>query len=167
MGKKVGVLIKEARAAAGLTQEQLAQKVEGVTVSAISKAERGEAELTQEALKKIAKATGVTQASLLKAARGEGKKSTGKTTVRPVGKTASVSGKAARKTTGKTTGKASGKTTELKLTATEKNLVQLYRKADSGMKKMVISLLKGEKPEAGDLLETLVGGAINMLGGKK
>jgi ribosome-binding protein aMBF1 (putative translation factor) len=40
--KKVGDLIKEARTNAGLTQAQLAKKVDGVTASDISKAERGE-----------------------------------------------------------------------------------------------------------------------------
>ena len=40
--KKIGELIKEARTNAKLTQEQLAQKVDGVSASDISKAERGE-----------------------------------------------------------------------------------------------------------------------------
>ena len=68
--KKVGDLIKEARLNAGFTQEKLAAKVKGVSASDISKAERGELELTQDALKLIAKATGVTQKSLLDAAKG-------------------------------------------------------------------------------------------------
>ena len=46
MAKKVGELIKKARTDAGLTQEQLAKKVDGVTASDISKAERGEKELS-------------------------------------------------------------------------------------------------------------------------
>ena len=76
--KKVGDLIKEARTNAGLTQAQLAKKVDGVTASDISKAERGEKELTQAALKQIAKATGVTQSSLLNAPKGaSGKTSSG------------------------------------------------------------------------------------------
>lgn len=69
MANKVGPLIKEARTAAGLTQEQLAKKVDGVTAADLSKAERGEKELTQAALKQIAKVTGVTQASLVNAAK--------------------------------------------------------------------------------------------------
>ena len=68
--KTVGTLIKEARTAAGLTQAALAKKVDGVTSSDISKAERGEKELTQAQLKQIAKATGVTQSSLLNAPKG-------------------------------------------------------------------------------------------------
>ena len=74
--KKVGDLIREARTAAGLTQAGLA-KAAGVTASDISKAERGEKELTQAALKAIAKATGVTQASLLNAPKGASGAKTG------------------------------------------------------------------------------------------
>ena len=47
MANKVGALIKEARTGAGMTQEQLAKKIEGLSASDISKAERGEKELTQ------------------------------------------------------------------------------------------------------------------------
>ena len=69
MASKVGKLIKEARTNADMTQEQLARKISGLSASDISKAERGEKELTQEQLKKIAKVTGVTQKSLLDADR--------------------------------------------------------------------------------------------------
>ena len=58
--KKLGNLIKEARTEAGLTQEELARKIPGVSASDISQAERGLADLTLEQLKKIAKVTGVT-----------------------------------------------------------------------------------------------------------
>ena len=74
MGKRVGALIKEARTNAGLTQEQLARKVKGVTASDISLAERAKKELTNDELKLIAKATGVTQKSLLEAAKLDGGK---------------------------------------------------------------------------------------------
>lgn len=66
--KKVGVLVKEARTAAGLTQEKLAKAAgENLTAADISKCERGEADLTAAQLKKIAVACGVTQASLVNA----------------------------------------------------------------------------------------------------
>ena len=68
--KKVGELIKEARTKAGLSQEALAKQIDGVSATDIGKAERGEKELTQAALKAIAKATGVTQKSLLEAPKG-------------------------------------------------------------------------------------------------
>ena len=64
MGKKTGELIRQARTGAKMTQQQLA-KAAGLTPGEISKAERGELDLTQAALKAIAKATGVTQTSLL------------------------------------------------------------------------------------------------------
>ncbi len=64
MGKKTGELIRGVRTGAKMTQQQLA-KAAGLTSAEISKAERGELDLSQAALKAIAKATGVTQASLL------------------------------------------------------------------------------------------------------
>ena len=122
--KKVGTLIKEARTAAGLTQEQLARKIAGLSASDISAAERGQKDLTQEQLKKIAKATGVTQASLLNAAKGSSAKKT-----------------------------SSGSKSSMQVTATEKKLVQLYREADSDTKKKVMNLLKGNSSLAEELLE--------------
>ena len=127
--KKVGTLIKEARTEAGLTQEQLARKISGLSATDISEAERGLKDLTQEQLKKIAKATGVTQASLLDAAKGSSSSSSKKST-------ASKS--------------------SMQVTAAEKKLVELYRKADSKTKKEVLQMLKGEDSLAGDLLESLL-----------
>ena len=47
--KKVGVLVKEARTAAGLTQEKLAAAVGGnLTAAMISKCERGEDDLIEQ-----------------------------------------------------------------------------------------------------------------------
>ncbi len=63
--KSVGTLIKEARTKAGLTQEQLAKKIKGLSANDISLAERGEKELTQAVLKQIAKICGVSQSSLI------------------------------------------------------------------------------------------------------
>ena len=75
--KKVGTLIKEARTEAGLTQEQLARKIAGVSAADISAAERHQKNLTQEQLKQIARITGVTQAALLNASKSTtAKKST-------------------------------------------------------------------------------------------
>ena len=147
--KKVGNLIKKARTNAGLTQAALAAKIKGVSASDIGKAERGEKELTQAALKEIAKVTGVTQKSLLDASKG---------TSTSAKKTSSSSSKASKKTT-----------EEIKLSAAEKTLVKLYREADSDKKKAAVSLLKGEKAELGDLVNSLLGGAMDMLSnlGKK
>ena len=124
--KKVGNLIKEARTAAGLTQEQLARKISGLSAADISAAERHQKDLTQDQLKKIAKATGVTQASLLNAAKGTSAK------------------------------KTSSSKSSMQVTATEKKLVQLYRDADSDTKKKVMNLLKESDSPAGNLLEDLL-----------
>ena len=139
--KKVGKLIKEARTDAGMTQEQLARKVKNCSASDIGRAERGEKELTTDQLKQVAKATGVTQKSLLDAAKGN------------------TSSSAASKPP------AGANTTSMKVTATEKKLVQLYRAADSQTKKEVMATLKGETVET--LVGNLIGSAFSALTGKK
>lgn len=126
--KKVGILIKEARTAAGLTQEQLARKIAGLSATDISEAERGKKDLTQDQLKKIAKATGVTQASLLNAAKGSTTKKTS---------TASKS--------------------SMQVTAAERKLVELYRAAGTEDKKQALKVLKGEDSLTGDIMESLLG----------
>ena len=127
--KKLGNLIKEARTGAGLTQEQLARKISGLSAAQISEAERGLTDLTQEQLKKIAKVTGVTQASLLNAAKGSSSSSSKKST-------ASKS--------------------SMQVTAAEKKLVELYRKADTKTKQEVMKVLKGEDSLAEGIFETLL-----------
>jgi len=136
--KKVGTLIKEARTEAGLTQEQLARKIPGLSAPDISAAERHQKNLTQEQLKQIAKATGVTQASLLNAAKGS---------------------------TAKKTSTASK--TSMQVTATEKKLVQLYREADSESRKKALQILKGEDTLTADLLDMVLEGVTDLITGKK
>lgn len=158
--KKVGVLIKEARTAAGLTQEKLAQKVDNCTASDISKAERGEKELTSTQLRQIAKATGVTQSSLLNAPKGG--TGSGKTPSSSSSSTSSTSGK---KKTSSSSSSASKKT--MTVTATEKKLVELYREADSDTKKSVMNLLKGVEDESSAILSNFLSEAINLFTSKK
>jgi len=134
--KKLGNLIKEARTNAGYTQEELARKIPGVSASDISLAERGLGDLTQEQLKKIAKVTGVTQTSLLEAARGT-KKSPSSS--------------------------SSSSKTSMKATATEKRLVELYRKADTDTRKRAMNILKGDDVAAGEILETLLEGVAELV----
>jgi len=138
MAKKLGMLIREARTGAGLTQEQLAKKVKGLSASDVSKAERGEKELTQEQLKAIAKATGVTQKSLLDAAKGGSAKPA-------AAKTAS---------------------TGVKLSAEEKKLISLWRKADDSARQAALKALE-KSGGAGDLIGELLGNALGALTGKK
>lgn len=159
--KKVGELIKEARADAGMTQEQLARKVKNVSASDISKAERGEKDLTQEALKQIAKATGVTQKSLLEAASGSS--SAKKTSEKKSDETT-------KKTTAKKSGTSAKKTgssgTSMKVSAAEKRIIELYRDADSETKKSVEAMLKGkvdDEEEGSSIVESLLGSAVDIL----
>lgn len=174
MGEKVGKLIREARTGADLTQEKLAKKVGGgLTASDVSRAERGEIDLPQATLRAIAKATGVTQASLVDAARAESASAGKKTST---GKTAS-----AKTTAKKTTTKSTAKTPDsagvsMRVTATEKRLVEAYRLADGDAKKAAMKLLKGECPEmaakilggsGADMVADLLGDALgSLLGGK-
>ncbi|MBO7671089.1 MAG: helix-turn-helix transcriptional regulator [Oscillospiraceae bacterium] len=102
--KKVGTLIREARTAKKLSQEQLAAQVNGLSGSDIGKAERGEKELTQAQLKTIAKVLGVTQKSLVEAPKGGSPASTAKTS------SAAKTSTAAKKTTKTST--ATKKTTK-------------------------------------------------------
>ena len=138
--KKLGNLIKQARTDAGLTQEQLARKISGLSATDISEAERGLKDLTQEQLKKIAKATGVTQSSLLDAAKSSSKKTTTK----------------------KTTTSSANKTS-MKVTATEKRLVEYYRNASTEDRKQALKILKGDDDIAEDLLDTVVDVVTDLL----
>ena len=115
--KKVGELVKEARTAAGLTQEKLAKTAgEKLTAADISKCERGEADLTAAQLKKIAVACGVTQTSLVNAPKNlsaaAAKKAAAKTTA---AKPAAAKATAAKTTAAKPAAKtAAAKTTAAK-----------------------------------------------------
>ena len=124
--KKVGTLIKEARTEAGLTQEQLARRITGLSASDISLAERHQKDLTQDQLKQIAKITGVTQASLLNAAKGS----------------------SAKKTT--------GTKSSMQVTATERKLVEAYRKASAQEKKAAMNALKGSGSLTEELFEAVL-----------
>ena len=173
MTNTVGSLIKKARTGAGLTQEQLASKITGLSATDISRAERGELIPTQDQLRTIAKVTGITQKSLLDAAKeskaessssgtsgstGGKKPAAGTSTAsgkKPAGSTSTASGK---KPAGSTsTGTNSSKTMEV--TATERKLVELYRKASTDEKKTVMSILKGEKDTTNEMISSLLDGS--------
>ena len=149
MAKKVGTLIKEARTDAGMSQEQLARKIKGLSAAELGKAERGETELTQALLKEIAKATGVTQSSLLNAAKASA----------PAKKTETAKKSAAAKKTETAKKAASPKKTstakkaETELTAAEKKLLEAYREASADAKKNALKILKGEDLELPEILK--------------
>lgn len=173
MGEKVGKLIREARTGADLTQEKLAKKVGGgLTASDVSRAERGEIDLPQATLRAIAKATGVTQSSLVDAAKAENASSGKKTST---GKTTSAK-TTAKKTTAKKAKTPDSAGVSMRVTATEKRLVEAYRLADGDAKKAAMKLLKGECPDmaakilggsGADMVADLLGDALgSLLGGK-
>ena len=181
--KKVGTLIKEARNGAGLTQEQLARKIKGVSADDISKAERGEKDFTQAVLKEIAKATGVTQKSLLDAAKGTtaakttaAKTTAAKTTTAKTSsaktssaKTSSAKTSSAKTSTAKTTArKTTTSSSELKLSAEEKKIVKAYRTADDKIKLAVKTVLLGpgslSASSAQNAMGSLVEGLQSLLG---
>ena len=182
MAKKVGTLIKEARTSAGLTQEQLARKIKGLSAAELGKAERGETDLSQVFLKEIAKATGVTQTSLLTAAKESGasakktetakKTNTAQKTAAKKTETAKKTDTAKKTTTGK---KTSNKKTDDELTAAEKKLLEAYRSASADAKKNALKLLKGEDLDFADIMKLLkldskldsIGSGNGILGGLK
>ena len=147
--------LKEARAAASLTQEQLAKAAKnGPTANDISKAERALYVPTDAQLKAIAKATGVTQKSLLEAKNGKTASSSAK-------KPASSS---AAKKPASSSAKATG--TSMKVTATEKKLVEAYRKASAENRKLAMNLLQGKAVEEsqfniGSLFSGGLGGSVS------
>ena len=134
--KKVGTLIKEARTEAGLTQEQLARRITGLSANDISLAERHQKNLTQDQLKQIAKITGVTQASLLNAAKGT------------------------------SSGKSTAAKSSMQVNATERRLVELYRKASTAERKDALKALKGESTLADDIMESIIDSVTDMITGK-
>ena len=149
--------LKEARAAASLTQEQLAKAAKnGLTANDISKAERALYVPTDAQLKAIAKATGVTQKSLLDA-KGPAKKPAASAAKKPA---ASTAAKKPAASTAKTAG------TSMKVTATEKKLVEAYRKASAENKKLALNLLQGKAVEEsqfniGSLFSGGLGGSVS------
>lgn len=169
--KKVGVLVKEARTAADLTQEKLAKKAgEGLTANDISKCEQLKADLTSAQLKSIAKVCGVTQTSLVNAPKNLSAAAAKKAAAEKKAADAKKATTTAKKTAEKKTTTTAKKTTEkktaekktttakkpttpanantsMKVTTTEKKLVEAYRTATSDNKKIALKILKGEMNE--------------------
>ena len=146
--KNVGTLIREARTAKKLSQEQLAGSVDGLSGNDVGKAERGEKELTQNQLRGIAKALGITQKSLLEAPKG-GASSAGTKTASTAKsgsakKTAAKSTAAKAGTSAKTTSAAAKKTattTAKKTTTAAKTSAASARKTSATGKTTKVSQL--------------------------
>ena len=166
MSKKLGTLVKKARTEKGMTQAELAKKISGLAASDISKIELGKWEPDKETLKKMAKPLGLTQKALLEAASGASA-SAAKSSSKTAAKTSSGKTGSAKKTSSSGKSGSTKKTEEL--TAEEKKLLKLYRKADDKVKKQVMNLLD-EKSALEGLLGNLLSGKNNaleqLLGGK-
>ena len=143
MATKVGNAIKEARTAAGLTPEELAEKVDGVSAEDICQAECGEKKLSQNKLKAIAKATGVTQKSLLDAAKED-------------------ASAAAAAEEAPACEKKEETPAEEPAELTDSEVLDLYKTADADTQKAAVSALKGDAPNAQN---PLISALVGMLGG--
>ena len=139
----IGQMIKEARNAAKLTQEQLAWAVGGLTAADIRKAEHEDIFLSNDELKRIAKATNVTQKSLLDAAKAD--KAAAEMAAQPPvpPMPAGNPGMVPPPPMGEP---------PMELSSTERKLIEQFRAADSATKKAVKKLVKGDQPELVDIV---------------
>lgn len=148
MATKVGNAIKEARTAAGLTPEELAEKVDGVSAEDICQAECGEKKLSQNKLKAIAKATGVTQKSLLDAAKEDA--------------AAAEEAPACEKKEEAPCecDKKEEAPAEEPAELTDSEVLDLYKTADADTQKAAVSALKGDAPNAQNPLISALAGVL-------
>ena len=165
MSKKLGTLVNDARLKKGLSMAALAEQVEGLSSSMVGKIERGESEPAEDVLRAMAKVLGVTQKSLVDAASG-----TGAAAKKAAAKSAATKKTSSKSTTAKKTAskaKSSSSQTssgDLKLTATEKKLVEAYRKAGTSAKKTALSVLEGKATMA-DFMTLMLADKAEELGG--
>ena len=90
-------------------------------------------------------------------AKTTAKKTTAKkatTAKKPAAKKTTTAKKPAAKKPASTAAKTSG--TSVKVTATEKKLLELYRAADADTKKAAMALLKGEKSQLSGILNSIL-----------
>lgn len=88
---------------------------------------------------------------------------TAKTTAKTTAKKPAAKKPAAKKTA--TGAKKTTSASRIQVSATEKKLVELYRKADSDTKKAALALLKGEKSQTSNILTSILedSGLLNNL----
>jgi transcriptional regulator with XRE-family HTH domain len=130
MSREIGARIRAARKAAGLSQEKLAKSVEGLSASALGKAERGEKALSSEQLEAVARALGVPPETLLENAEAEDVAASS-----PAGESAAP----------------------MTLTPEEQELLAAYREANAETKKVAVSALKGENSHAPNIMDIVAG----------
>ncbi len=146
MSEEIGAKIREARNNAGMSQDKLAKAVAGVSVSDISKAERGLKELTPEQLHAIEEATGAVPGSLTDAAE---------MLPVPVEDAAAEPNNEVSAVTNEET--AAPAQITLTLTPAEKDLLDSFKAAAVWKQKAVLFLLKGEKPQMQEIMALLAG----------
>ena len=146
MSEQIGAKIREARNNAGMSQEKLAKAADGVSVSDISKAERGLKELTPEQLHSIEAATGAVPGSLIDA---------GEVVPAPVEDASADAKDVVSAETNEET--ALNTPITVTLTSAEKELLDSYKAADVWKQKAVLFLLKGEKPQMQEIMALLAG----------
>ena len=138
--------LKEIAKATDVTQSSLINAPKNVSASAAKKSASSTAKKsTSSTSKKTASSSSSTASK--KTASSASKTSASKTSA----KSSSTSTKTSTAKKASSTTSAAKKTTSagtsMKVSATEKKLVELYRTADSNTKKVVMSILKGEMPE--------------------
>ncbi len=141
MSKEVGARIRETRQKAGLSQAALAAKTEGISASVLSKAERGEKELSPEQLQALAAALEVSPEALTDEA--------------PPCKCEAAPEAAETPCECKAAPEAAEEPAEM--TEDEKEVVQLFQSADAATQNAAISALKEGKVAGPDLMLTLSG----------
>ena len=150
MSKEVGARIREARRNAGLSQAALAAKTEGISPSVLGKAERGEKELSPEKLQALADALEVSLETLTGEAAADAPEAAEATEAAeaPEAEEAPEAAEAAEE--------------PVEMTEDEKEVVELFKSADTDTQNAAISTLKEGKISGSGLMLTLSG----LLGGQ-
>ncbi|MDO4803661.1 MAG: helix-turn-helix domain-containing protein [Lachnospiraceae bacterium] len=171
MANGTGNPLKKARIAADMTQKELADAVEGVSPTDISKAERGIADLTPEQLKAVADVLGTTEENLL--ATDETDAPEEGTLPDHAAEEIPVAEDGPEETPAATNSEASEET-EREISddpgtmpeAEDETIINLFRTADPARQKAAISVLKGEKQVCPDIMSLFSGMMSGANGGE-
>lgn len=150
-------VLKEIAKATGVTQKSLLEAPKGGSSASTSSKNDSASKASQSkngsksgSSSKTASKSGSTGTSKAASKSGSAAKSTSKST----SKTSASSKTSSKTASNKSSGTSSAETE--KLTNAEKQLLKLYRAADSDTKKAAVSLLKGEKSELQNLIGSLL-----------
>lgn len=164
MEKQVGVSIKQARLAAGMTQKQLAEAVEGLSARDVSEAERGLKELAAEKLAALAEALGADPTSLLGNDAGEAQEESGEA---PVAQGEPGEAQESASDTQEEPAEASeAKGGATAFLAGHEDVLKLFNSAVPAVKEAALSVLKGGTDDKKDGLGAVLPAIGGVLGGK-